>query len=126
MIELHRVHFATIKSMKNFGLDYTKFETVDELKAELVRLRKERNKEMWSEKLRVDMRRNYQEDPEKYKQMRYKNRNKEKERDPEGFKLKCRTYCKNSYLRKKIKRLENFQVLELSPIQEENEYEIVN
>ena len=119
MIELHTIHFNTLKSMKNFGLDYTKFETVDDLKAELQRLRKAK----CVARLRVEMREKYRANPDKYRQMRYTNRAKEKEQNPEKCKERQREYARKSYLKKKMKKVEEFKVLEL-PLQPEQEYEI--
>jgi hypothetical protein len=119
MIDLNTVHFSTLKSMKNFGLDYTKFETVDELKSELQRLRKEK----CVARLRIEMRDKYRANPDKYRQMRYSNRAKEKEQNPDKCRERQREYARKSYLKKKMKKVEEFKVLELSP-QPEQEYEI--
>ena len=119
MIELHTIHFNTLKSMKNFGLDYTKFETVDDLKAELQRLRKEK----CVARLRIEMREKYRANPDKYRQMRYTNRAKEKQQNPEKCRERQRGYAKKSYLKKKMEKVEQFKVLELLPTPEQ-EYEI--
>jgi hypothetical protein len=106
MIELHTIHFHTIKSMKNFGLDYTKFETIDELKAELQRLRKEKSVARY----RIEMREKYRANPEKYRQMRYTNRAKEREQNPEKCRERQREYARKSYMKKKMEKL---KILEL-------------
>ena len=105
--------------MKSFGLDYTKFETIDELKAELQRLRRKK----YCERLRIEMREKYRANPEKYREMRYLNRAKEKEKDPEKCRERQREYARKSYLKKKMEKIANFQVLEL-PSQPEEKYEI--
>jgi glucose-6-phosphate isomerase len=119
MIDLNTVHFSTLKSMKSFGLDYTKFETVDELKSELQRLRKEK----CVARLRIEMRDKYRANPDKYRQMRYTNRAKEKEKNPEKCRERQREYARKSYMKKKMEKVEEFKVLELLP-KPEQEYEI--
>jgi hypothetical protein len=69
------------------------------------------------------MREKYRANPDKYRQMRYTNRAKEKQQNPEKCRERQRGYAKKSYLKKKMEKVEQFKVLELSPTPEQ-EYEI--
>jgi hypothetical protein len=109
MIEIDKVHLSTLKSMKNFQLDYRNFESIDALKSELERLRTIKR----LLKLRYDMKRKYTENPEKYRQMRYENRDKQKKENPEEYKRKVKAYSEKSYLKKKMKKVEELKLLEL-------------
>jgi len=110
MIDISKVHLSTAKAVKNNGIDYTKFNTVEELRAEIVRLRKIRHLAKWKDDIRVYMSEKYRSDPEKHREQRKKSRDEAKERDPEGYAEKNRLYSNNRYA--KIKA-EKFKLLEI-------------
>jgi hypothetical protein len=110
MIDISKVHLATVKAVKNHGIDYTKFETVDELRVEIKRLRNKKHMDKWKDAIRVYMVEKYRADPEKCREQRNKIRQQAKERDPNGYAEKNRLYAKNRYA--KIKA-EKFKLLEI-------------
>jgi hypothetical protein len=110
MIDISKVHLSTVKAVKNHGIDYTQFETVDELRVEIKRLRNKKHLDKWKDSIRVYMGEKYRAEPEKYRQQRNKTRQQAKERDPNGYAEKNRLYAKNRYA--KIKA-EKFKILEI-------------
>jgi hypothetical protein len=123
MIDLSKVHLATAKAVKNQGIDYTKFETVEQLRAEITRLRKERHSEKWKDAIRVYMVAKYKANPEKYREQRQKTRKEAKERDPEGYAEKNRTYRRAQYAKMKAEKFKLLEIPEPKP-ELEQEYEI--
>lgn len=123
--DLVTIHIATLKSVKNFGLNIADFETVDALKSELTRLRTLK----LNARLKRDMGQKYKNDPEKYRTMRQENRMKQKEKDPDYNKKKA-DYNRQLYAKNKKKKVHNVEdiakLLELPIPVIENEYEIVD
>ena len=95
MIDISKVHLATAKAVKNHGIDYTKFQTVEELRAEIKRLRNLKHMSKWKDAIRVYMVEKYRADPGKYREQRQKTRKEAKEKDPEGYAEKNRIYRRN-------------------------------
>lgn len=116
MIDLSKVHLATAKAVKNNGIDYTKFETIEELRAEIVRLRKERHLEKWKDNIRVYMVAKYKENPEKYRMIRKQKRQEAKERDPEAYAEKNRLYRRTQYAKKKAEKFKLLEIPEASKV----------
>jgi len=110
MIDISKVHLATAKAVKNHGIDYTQFETVDELRVEIKRLRNQKHMDKWKDTMRVYMGEKYRSNPEFYREQRNKIRQQAKEKDPNGYAEKNRLYAKNRYA--KIKA-EKFKLLEI-------------
>lgn len=113
MIEINTLHLATIKAVKNHGIDYTLFETVEALRFEIARRRKEKANEKWKDVIRVKMVEKYRANPEHYRELRKKTRLEAKERDPEAYALKNRLYSNKRYA--KIKA-EKFKLLEIPEV----------
>jgi len=110
MIDISKVHLSTAKAVKNHGIDYTKFETVEELRAEIARLRYQKHKEKWKDAMRVYMVEKYRSNPELYREQRNKTRQQAKERDPEAYAEKIRIYRRTHYAKAKA---EKFKLLEI-------------
>jgi hypothetical protein len=113
MIDISKVHLSTAKAVKNHGIDYIKFETVEQLRAEIKRLRNLKHMTKWKDAIRVYMVEKYRADPDKYREQRKKTRNEAKEKDPEGYAEKNRIYRRNRYA--KIKA-EKFKLLEIPEV----------
>lgn len=123
--DLITVHIATLKSVKNFGLNIADFDTIDSLKSELTRLRTLK----LNTRLKRDMGQKYKNDPEKYRKMRQENRMKQKLKDPDYNKKKA-DYNRQLYAKNKKKKVHNVEdiakLLQLPIPVVENEYEIVD
>lgn len=123
--DLITIHIATLKSVKNFGLNIADFDTVDALKSELTRLRNLKA----TARLKREMGQKYKDNPEKYRKMRQENRMKQKEKDPDYNKKKAE-YNRQLYAKNKKKKVHNVEdiakLLELPIPVVENEYEIVD
>lgn len=123
--DLVTIHIATLKSVKNFGLNIADFDTIESLKSELTRLRTLK----LNIRLKRDMGLKYKNEPEKYRKMRQENRMKQKEKDPDYNKKKAE-YNRQLYAKNKKKKVHNVEdiakLLELPIPVVENEYEIVD
>lgn len=111
MIDLSKLHLSTAKAVKNHCIDHTKFETVEELRTEIARLRYQKHKEKWKDAMRVYMVERYRSNPEFYREERKRIREKAKERDPEAYAEKVRLYRRTHYAKVKA---EKFKLLELA------------
>lgn len=121
MIEINTLHLATVKAVKNHGIDYTQFETVEALRAEIKRQRNKKANDKWKDTIRIKMVEKYRANPEHYRELRKKTRLEAKERDPEAYTLKNRLYSNRRYAKLKEKRLkllemteEEFKLLEMN------------
>jgi hypothetical protein len=115
MIDLSKVHLATAKAVKNHGIDYTKFETVEELRVEIARLRYQKHKEKWKDTMRVYMVEKYRSNPEFYREQRNKTRQQAKERDPEAYAEKIRIYRRTHYAKTKAEKFKLLEIPEAKP-----------
>lgn len=116
MIDISKVHLSTAKAVKNHGIDYTKFETVEQLRAEIKRLRTVKHKEKWKDAIRVYMVEKYRADPEKYKEQRKKTRKEAKEKDPEGYAERNRLYRRKQYAKIKAEKFKLLEIHEASKV----------
>jgi hypothetical protein len=113
MIDITKIHLATVKALNNHGIDYTKFDTIEELRAEIKIHRDKKHRETWKDAIRVYMGQKYRDNPEKYREQRNKNRTEAKEKDPEGFAEKNRVYRRTRYATLKA---EKFKLLEIPEV----------
>lgn len=112
MIDINTLHLATVKAVKNHGIDYTQFESVEAIRAEIARRRKEKANEKWKDTIRIKMGEKYRSNPEYYRELRKKTRLEAKERDPEAYALKNRLYSSKRYAKLKADRLKLLEMTE--------------
>tara|TARA_R110002126_G_scaffold4831_9_gene25028 strand:- start:917 stop:1288 length:372 start_codon:yes stop_codon:yes gene_type:complete len=115
MIDISKIHLATAKAVKNHGIDYTKFETIEQLRAEIKIHRDKKHREKWKDAIRVYMVEKYRANPEKCRVQRTKTRQQSKERDPEAYAEKIRVYRRTHYAKIKAEKFKLLEIPEVNP-----------
>jgi hypothetical protein len=92
MVDITALHTLTIKAILNHQIDYSKFESVEELREELKKKQYLKFKEKYRQYYRERMAQKYKEDPQKYRQICAKNRKKMMETNPDFYRQKAKLY----------------------------------